>query len=99
MDTPSLPFDTRLAAHKRIATTIQETKTRILRLYRERGPEGYTAEELAEVCACDKDHTSPRISELLSEELLRDTGRRRRTRSGASAAVLVHFEHFEETRG
>jgi hypothetical protein len=38
----------------------------------------------------DKNHTSPRISELLRESILVRTHRTAKTRSGASARVLVH---------
>jgi transcription initiation factor IIE alpha subunit len=92
----SLVFDTRLAAYKRVARTKQETKTRILQAYRERGPEGYTTEELAQTFGCDKDHVRPRVSELKQDLLLRDSGRRRRTRSGCWAKVLIHFEFAKQ---
>ncbi len=97
MNSPLLPFDTRLAAHARIASTKQEVCARILRLAYERGAFGIIPDEVAEAFGCNHNHTSPRISELLKAGLLVDTGRTRPTRSRSPAKVLIHFEFAEAT--
>ncbi|MGB9105709.1 MAG: hypothetical protein WCC59_13190 [Terriglobales bacterium] len=96
MNSPLLPFDTSTAAHQRIASTKQETCTRILRLAFERATFGITADEVAEAFHCPHNHTSPRITELVKAGLLVETGRTRLTRAGSRAQVLVHFEFAKE---
>ena len=85
-----LPFDTRKAARDRVQPNIEQTYRRILDEARRRGSYGLTANELIVAWGCDPNHIAPRCTELVNErKQLIDSGRRRRTRSGASARVLV----------
>ena len=92
LEQTTIPFDTRQAAHARIASTKQEVCTRVLRFAFERGAFGIIPDEVSEAFECDHNQTCLRISELKKRGLLVDTGRTSPTHSGSPAAVVVHFE-------
>jgi hypothetical protein len=89
-------FDTRQAAHARVAPTKQETYRRILGFARWRGQQGITADELTAAWGCDHNHVAPRISELKKLGLLIPTKRTRPTRTGSPARVFVLPEFADE---
>ncbi len=87
---PWMAADARRDAHAR------QTREKKQKLYEEilefaHGRGGFTADELAESWDCSPNHVAPRISELLKLGKLVETGARRKTRSGAWAAVLNIF--------
>jgi hypothetical protein len=85
----SLPlFETRQAAHARVAPTKQQ-HDRILSFAHDRGPRRFTADELTAAWGCSHNHSSPRITELVKAGKLVATKRRRPTRTGGPACVLV----------
>lgn len=49
----------------------------------------FTVDELAAEWGCPTTHVAPRVTELLDLGKLRPTGKRRKTRMGKGAAVLV----------
>lgn len=57
-------------------------------------PGGMTAEEAADGAGLDRWQTSKRVSDLLSAEMLVDSGRVRAGRSGRSQRVLVPAPEF-----
>jgi hypothetical protein len=54
-----------------------------------RGDKGASADEVSAALGCDKDRTSPRLTELSQMHAIRDSGQRRKTRAGCLAAVYV----------
>lgn len=54
-----------------------------------RWPEGLTADEVAAVMHRDPLAIRPRVAELKRMAIIRDSGKRRRNRSGKGAAVMV----------
>jgi hypothetical protein len=87
--TPLPLFETRRAAYARVSPTKQKTYDRILQFARDRGSWGFTADELVVAWGCDPNHSSPRVTELVKSGKLLATKRRRPTRTGSSACVLV----------
>jgi hypothetical protein len=85
-------FDTRSAAHARVAPTKQEIYARILGFARWNGKRGFTADELAASWGCDHNHVAPRISELKKSGQLVPTKRCRPTRTRSPARVFVASE-------
>lgn len=83
-------------AHDRIANNKEVVRLEILKFAREQGSAGITADETAERFHCAHNHTSPRISELLLEGRLVRTQRRRPTRTGCLARVLVVREEIQK---
>lgn len=55
----------------------------------DRWRDGLTADEVALVMGRDRLAIRPRITELKMSGVVRDTGRRRKNRSGRNAAVMV----------
>jgi hypothetical protein len=88
-------FDTRSAAHARIAPSKQEIYARILGFARWRGHRGLTADELAAAWHCDHNHVAPRISELKKSGQLIPTKHCRPTRAHSLARVFVASEFAE----
>ena len=91
-----LPFDTRGAAHSRIAPTREQTCKLILQFARVRGAYGLTADELSAAWGCSHNHVAPRISELKRAGLLAWARRTRPTRTGSPAQVYVLPEFAPE---
>lgn len=82
-------------SHQAAASMRQPAKAlrpRVLAYFIRRGAAGATAEEMAEALDLPTQTATPRVRELLDAGLLRDSGRRRPTRSGRSARVLVAME-------
>jgi len=77
------------AAYDRIGPTKEMVQERVLDFACGRGPYGFTCDELSEAWACSPNHSSPRVTELLSAGRLVRSGRRRQTRAGCWAAVIV----------
>jgi hypothetical protein len=97
MVTKPLPlFDTRRAAHERIAPTRKQTCDLILQFGRIRGAHGLTADELSAAWNCSHNHVAPRISELRRAGLLALARRTRQTRTGSLAQVYVLPEFAPE---
>ena len=75
-------LDTRQAAHLRTSETKADTWAKIMVYAAQRGPRGFTADELAADWHCSPNHTAPRVTELVKDGRLVRSGRTRRTRSG-----------------
>jgi hypothetical protein len=93
-----LPFDTRRAAHARVAATKARTYARILAAGREQGAHGFIPDELAAAWNCSPNHVAPRITELKKAGRLVETRRTRLTRSRSPAHVYVLPEFAERHR-
>ena len=93
-----LPFDTRRAAHDRIASTKEKTYELIVQFARVRGHYGLTADELSEDWNCSHNRVAPRISKLARAGQLVKTQRTRLTRSHSPARVYVLAEFRERHR-
>jgi len=76
-------------ANKRVAPSKSETRNAIYAWALKRGEFGITADECAEAFECSHNHTSPRITELRALKLLVPTEKKRKTRTGSPARVLV----------
>jgi hypothetical protein len=83
------PQDCSRAAHERIRECKETVRLQILAFARESGTFGITPDETAAKFQCAHNHTSPRVSELLGDGRLVRSSRRRLTRSGCMAAVLI----------
>ncbi len=77
------------AAHAAVTPTKEATRLRLLDLAIRRGDLGITADEVAALWRCSHNTVAPRMTELLRDGRLVRTDRRRPTRSGCSARVLV----------
>lgn len=77
------------AANKRVAPSKSETRNAIYAWALNRGEFGITADECADAFNCSHNHVAPRITELRALKLLVPTDRKRKTRTGSSARVLV----------
>jgi hypothetical protein len=100
MNTPHLPlFDVTESHHggnpesagaNEIASESKEAiQKRILKFAETRGALGITADEVAAKFKCSHNHVAPRITELKIATKLIASGKKRPTRAGAKAAVLV----------
>jgi len=78
--------DTSHAAAQRVSTAASNCAA-LLRAFRA-APAGLTAEEAAAVAGIDPWAASKRVSDLVREELVSDTGQRRPGRSGRPQRVL-----------
>lgn len=86
-----------LAAHARVEPTKTEVWARILAFAIQGGPRGFTCDELTAAWGCSPNHVAPRCTELLASGDLVRTTRRRDTRAGCPAAVLVAKQFATET--
>lgn len=78
--------DTSIAAAESVdATTLRRMALDVLR----RWPSGLTADEVALVMRRDVLSIRPRLTELKRLGMVRDSGVRRKNRSGRNAAVMV----------
>jgi hypothetical protein len=99
MANQELLFDTRQlvkpesrAAYRSIKENSQQVRDRIMAFADECGSAGFIRDDLPRLWGCDPNHTSPRVTELVDSGLLLETKRRRKTRAGRSACVLVASE-------
>lgn len=60
----------------------------VLEVYRTAYPEGKTADEVAELLRWEVTSVRPRVTQLAAAKLIEETGEKRPTRSGRSAAVM-----------
>lgn len=89
--------DTSIAAAKVARHGATAQYARMLAIYRERGTEGMTDEEMAEHTAKSgepirPDAIRPRRGALIADQLVVDSGTKRATRSGCMATVFVAKE-------
>lgn len=63
------------------------------RLIHESGPHGMTALEVVQASGRDRWGIQPRISELVTDKAVADSGRRRTNPSGREAIVWIVAEH------
>jgi hypothetical protein len=64
-------------------------RTKVLNYIQAMGPKGATCDEVEETLQLKHQTASARIRELVIDDKLIDTGRRRKTRSGSSARIYV----------
>lgn len=81
------------AAHQSIEPSKRTLRLEIYRLIRRAVIDGKTCDELEAATGWSHQTTSARVTELKSAGWIVDSGRRRPTRSGRSAAVLIAAEH------
>lgn len=91
MNQPTLPFQphsdtSREAAESIDANTLRE---RVHRYIREQGPFGATDDEVQYELDMNPSTQRPRRIELVQQGRVRDSGRKRKTRSGRNATVWV----------
>ena len=79
--------DTRMQAHASMAAHVPRLCKLVLYAFRTYRTAGLTCQEAEGVTGLEHSTCSARISELHAAGLIYDTGRRRKTRSGRSAAV------------
>jgi hypothetical protein len=84
--------DTSREAAKRSDSSAGAMRTKVLSYIESLGPKGATCDEVEEVLQLKHQTASARIRELVIDEKLIDTGRRRKTRSGSSARIYVPVE-------
>lgn len=77
------------AANQSIADVKEIVRRQVEEFVDTRGDDGATADEAAIIFGSSHNHVAPRMTELLADGRLIDSGRRRPTRSGRSARVLV----------
>lgn len=79
-----------VAAHDSIKHRKEIDLRRILELVKQRGPQrGATCDEIEELLRLSHQTASARCTEAKARGQLIDSGRRRRTRTGRAAAVLI----------
>jgi hypothetical protein len=76
-------------ANRRIASSKSETRNAIYAWALTQKSFGITADECAQAFSCSHNHVAPRITELRALKLLVPTDRKRKTRTGSLARVLV----------
>ena len=79
--------DTSRAAAESVVVSAAVWRGRVLEAIRAAGREGATADGIAALFGTQHNTTSPRVTELSLSGLIRDSGRRRLTRSGRHAVV------------
>ena len=84
--------DTSYGAAQAIAATAGQLRSRILGWVASRGDQGATRDEIEVGLGLKMQTVSPRVHELTQLGLLEDSGKRRATRSGRTAAVMVAKE-------
>ncbi len=78
-----------VAAHNYIRSNKEAVCEQIVDLVRTRGDRGVTADEIGSEWGCSPNHVAPRLTELVAAGRLVRTDRRRKTRAGCLASVLV----------
>ena len=82
-------------ANTKIHPTKEATRLAIYGYAATQKEDGVLADEVAEAFHCTHNHVAPRISELKREGRLVPIGKRRRTRAGSWARVLVTDRVYE----
>jgi DNA-binding transcriptional ArsR family regulator len=86
---PANATDSSQAAAAMIAEHAPALRERILLFIRERGEQGATNEEIADALGLRPNSETGRATELKDAGLIRDSGRRRRARSGVRVIIWV----------
>lgn len=76
----------------------EAVRDRVLRFAKQKGNFGITPDEVAARFHCSHNHVAPRITELKALGELKASDRRRPTRAGATARVLVCPEFLPSTQ-
>ena len=84
--------DTSRAAAESMTTSAPTLRTKVLKLIIDAGPRGLTDDEIEAVTGMRHQTASARRWELVRAGKVRDSGGRRRTRSGRGATVWVYVE-------
>ena len=84
------------AAHRSIVPMKETLRRRVISFVRERGEHGATSDEIELALGLPHQTVSARITEAKAGGDLVPSGRRRLTRSGRSAAVLVVADYASE---
>ena len=95
----SAPRGTSDEAARRIARAAPRMRERVYEYLLACGPDGSTDEEAETALGMKPQSYTPRRGELVSLGLVRDTGRRRPTLSGRSAAVWATVSNTPEPNG
>lgn len=82
-------------AYASVASTTANLRRRVVSFIRMRGAFGATSDEIEAFSGVAHQTISARITEAKARGLLIDSGLRRKTRSGRTAAVLITPEHKE----
>lgn len=80
---------TSVEAAQRIAHVAGRDRLKVFHWLRDRGAEGGTDEEIQTALAMNPSTERPRRGELVDRGFVRDSGRKRKTRSGREAVVWV----------
>jgi hypothetical protein len=78
-----------LAAYAQVQPTEQQTYDQIMAVADQCGHHGIIPDEVTALWQCSPNHVAPRITELKKRGLLVEADRRRPTRAGGMARVLV----------
>ncbi len=73
---------------RRIAGKAATVRAEVMHVYFNKNADGYTADEVAAILQESILTVRPRVSELIQQGVLEDSGNRRPNRSGHSAKVL-----------
>lgn len=81
-----------VAAHDSIKQHTQLLRAKVVMYVRNCGLEGATSDEIEKALQLPHQSISARLTEAKSLRTLVDSGRKRKTRSGRNAAVLIYRE-------
>ncbi len=81
--------DTSIAAADAITPKLGRLQRMAAAAIKDAGPHGLTADELSAALDLDRTSIQPRTSELRRKGVIRDSGNRRRNRSGKLAIVWI----------
>lgn len=84
---PGPLFDTRRAAHEAVKPSLRDRQLAVLIAIRRRGEDGATADDICADLRLTRNSVAPRFVELRDLGKIRETGARRKTPTGAWAAV------------
>lgn len=91
--------DTSMEAADAMLPSLNRLRRIVLRTVRERGPTGATSHEVAAIAGLENTSIQPRLTELHHAGLVRDSGDRRRNRSGRRARVFIVTERGRRAHG